>query len=240
VRRVTPLFLLGALFTAIACAQDPDAPASPTPAAPVVLTRGSTVDTAVALVFEVRAADVTPGAMAEVLAALREVRVRASFAITGRWAEANGELTRAIAADGHQIVNAGYDGTSFTGQSTGQRSLTAEQRALQLSRTETSLYRVTNRTTRPFFRPPLGDLDASVERDAAANGYHLIVAGSLDARQAVDAPALLVRVERAVAGDVILLSAAERSPAGAALDDVIAALRAAGFAFATLAEMFSP
>jgi peptidoglycan/xylan/chitin deacetylase (PgdA/CDA1 family) len=237
--RVFALVLLAScVFAAMSCGGDAgDAPEPSPTIAPRVLTRGDEAQPAVALIFEVRAADTAAGDVAEILAALDAAGVRAGFAITGRWAEANVELTRAIAADGHLIINAGYDGESFTGQSTGQRSLSFEDRSLQLSRTETTVYRITNRTTQPFFRPPLGDLDVSVERDAAALGYPVTVAGSLDARGAVDAPGLAVVVQRAANGDIIVFSAAGRSPVGAALSDVIAQLRDNDFGFVTLDAM---
>ena len=114
-----------------------------------------------------------------------------------------------------------------------------EQRALQLSRAETSIYRVTNRTTQPFFRPPLGDSDPSVERDAAAAGYPVLVAGSMDARTLVNSPALLTRIERATAGEIIVLSTASDRPSGEALGDVIDALESMGLAVVTL-DSFVP
>jgi peptidoglycan/xylan/chitin deacetylase (PgdA/CDA1 family) len=236
VRRIAVgLVALACALTLLACSDDSDEPEQPRD--PVVLKRGNAEEPAVALLFEVRAGDTTPGAVNEILPVLREARIRAAFALTGRWAEANPDLAEAIAADGHLIVNAGYDGTSFTGQSTGQRSLTADQRSLQLSRTETSIYRITNRTTRPFFRPPLGDMDTSVERDAAAAGYPVIVAGSLDARQAVDTPGVLVRTTTATPGDIIVLSASGPSPTAQALDNVLQELENAGLSITTLDAM---
>ena len=222
------LFALCA-FIAAACTDD-EAALSPVPPDPIVLTRGPSENPQVALLFEVNAGTTAPGAVGEILATLRERRLRASFALTGRWAEANVALTRAIAADGHLIVNGGYDGTSFTGQSTGLRSLTPEQRSLELTRTETSVYRITNRTTQPFFRPPLGDTDASVERDAASAGYPVLVAGSMDARTLVDAPALLARIETAASGEIIVLSTASSAPAATALGQVIDQLATARLA----------
>ncbi|HYM16025.1 MAG TPA: hypothetical protein VEZ14_10740 [Dehalococcoidia bacterium] len=47
-------------------------------------------------------------------------------------------------------------------------ALTAAQRALELSRTETTVYHLSGRTTRPYFRPPRGDVDAGVLRDGGA------------------------------------------------------------------------
>ncbi len=223
--------------SAAACASEADAPAIPTASAPLVLLRGDPGTRSLAFVIDAPPAAGNMGTVAEILAALRDGRVRASFAVTGRWAEGNIELTRAIAADGHLIINTGYDGVSFTGESSGQRALTLEARSLDLSRAETTIYRITNRSTRPFFRPPYGDTNASVESDAAMLGYHVIVAGSIDARGAVDAPALATRIANVAPGDVIVLSASASSPVAEALPQLIGHLRSDGYGLITIDEM---
>jgi peptidoglycan/xylan/chitin deacetylase (PgdA/CDA1 family) len=202
-----------------------------------VLHRGDTDTRSLAFVIDVPAAPGNAGTVEDIVGALRDARVRASFAVTGRWAEANIELTRAIAADGHVIINTGYDGASFTGESSGQRALTFEARSLQLSRAETTIYRITNRSTRPFFRTPYGDSDASVEADAAALGYHVIVVGSIDVRGAVDAPAVRTRIANVAAGDVIVLSASAGSAVAEALPEVIDNLQSDGYDLITIQEM---
>jgi peptidoglycan/xylan/chitin deacetylase (PgdA/CDA1 family) len=218
---------------AVACGSNDDA-APAERRTPIVLRQAADAGGSVALVFDVgRGTGLFTGGgeprVSDLLPVLKDTDVRATFALTGRWAEANPELTRAIAADGHLIINAGYDGTSFTGQSTGLRSLSAEQRALQLSRTETTIYRITNRTTQPYFHPPYGDVDGSVERDAAAEGYHVVVLGSLDLRNLIDSSALNERaLEAATPGAVLLISAGARSPAPEALPALVDELRARG------------
>ena len=181
--RTTALAAL-ALLLAAACA-DASAPAPPTPEArATVVTSLRPGQPEVALVFET---GVGAGSVVEILAILREARVRASFAVTGLWAEAHPALLNAIAADGHAIINGTYSGRSFTGASTGARPLTSDERTLELQRTETTVYRLANRTTRPFFFPPHGDIDASVLADVAAAGYTAAVLGSIDMRNSTDA-----------------------------------------------------
>ena len=239
----TLLVVTLALLCVIAAACDGDGDglaATPQAQAPIVLRDGQSERAGVALVFDVGRGTglFTSGGestASAILPVLKELQIRATFAVTGRWAEANPGLTRAIAADGHLIINAGYDGASFTGQSTGIRSLTAEQRKLQLSRTETTVYRITNRTTQPYFHPPYGDVDASVERDAASFGYHVIVLGSLDLRNVIDASALNERaLAAATPGAILLISAGGRSPAAAALPDLAAALAGRGLEILTV------
>ena len=112
---------------------------------------------------------------ASILGALRERRVRATFAVTGRWGEEHRDLLLAIAADGHRIMNGTYDGASLARMSAADRRIT-------LSRTETTVYRFTGgRSTRPYVRPPGGDFDAGVLREVADVGYALVVLWSIDA-----------------------------------------------------------
>jgi peptidoglycan/xylan/chitin deacetylase (PgdA/CDA1 family) len=177
--------------------------------------------------------------VAEVLAALRASDVRASFAVTGAWAEANIELLRAIAADGHQLINGGRSGVSWTGASTGALPLTTQQRQLELSRTETSVFRLTNRSTRPFFRPPHGDMDASVARDAAAVGHTTIVLWSFDAiaLDAAGADAIAARVAEAAMPGAIIRMSTDRDDHAAALPQIIESLRDRGVLLQTLDEL---
>ena len=164
------------------------------------------------------------GGIPPILTTLRDERVRATFSITGRWAEQQPALIRAIAADGHQIINGGYSGTPFA-------TLTFEQRALELSRGETSIYRATNRSTRPYARPA-GDVDASVVRDLGALGYGVIVLGLVDGKN--DMAAVL---SRAAPGAIVRLSTRADSAYLDALALAIDSLREDGFMFETVAEM---
>lgn len=150
-----------------ACA-DASAPAPPTPSSAALVFELETSEPEVALTFETGR---DAGGVAGILAILRRENVRASFAVTGLWAEAHPALLNAIAADGHTIINGTYSGRSFTGVSTGTPALTRDERLLELQRTETTVYRLTNRSTRPLFFPPWGDVDDSVLLDARAAGY---------------------------------------------------------------------
>ena len=164
------------------------------------------------------------GQTRETLASLREHNARASFVVTGLWAEAHPDLLNAIAAEGHQIINGSYSGASFTGASTATAPLTSSERASELSRTETTVFRMSSRSTRPFFAPPYGDYDASVLGDAADAGYAFVVAGvHVDAGEALG--------ETAAPGAVIHIT--DRVDLVAA----IAMLRDAGYAFETVANI---
>jgi peptidoglycan/xylan/chitin deacetylase (PgdA/CDA1 family) len=255
VSRLAFTLVLALAVFAAACGDDeragPTSPAatSPSVAAPAqtpaaesatVIRTGTETRRAVALTFDATA---DRGHTAAILAALRRGGTRASFAVTGVWAQENEELLHAIAADGHQIINQTYDYASFTGASSGGEPLSSQQRALELSRTETTVFRLTNRTTRPWFRPPYGDIDASVERDAATFGYPYIAMWSIDTMGTGGLTAAQV-VERTLSlvtpGAVIRMDVRDYSQDAAALPEIIESLQNDGYAFETMERIIQP
>lgn len=220
-------------------APDPTPPSAPPPAPQLarVVTRGATNDRAVALTFD---ATTEEGRTRDILRILRDNNVRATFALTGVWAERHRDLLFAIATDGHQIINNTYSHPSFTGASTGQPPLTAAERALQLSRTEVTVERYTSRPTKPYFRPPFGDYDESVRRDAAANGYNTVVLWTIDTLGWAGAPPQQI-TQRAVLtaqpGAIINMNTAATSADADALESIILALKDLGYTFQTITDL---
>ena len=87
----------------------PPAPGTPAATEAAVVYRGNTSRRAVALTFDTGADAGNTGA---ILDALQAEHVRATFSVTGLWAEQHRDLLLAIAAAGHQIINGGYHGTT--------------------------------------------------------------------------------------------------------------------------------
>ncbi|HEY8173667.1 MAG TPA: polysaccharide deacetylase family protein [Dehalococcoidia bacterium] len=217
------------------------ADATPTIGAPIeparVLSRGDPSRREVALTFD---AGSDAGYTADILETLRREGVRASFGVTGLWAEENRDLMLAISASGHLLINHTYDHRSFTGLSSGAAPLTNEERASELSRTETTIFRLTGRSTRPYFRPPFGDLDPLVLRDVAANGYDVVVMWTVDTFgwKRVTADEVVERSLRlAEPGAIYVMHVGSESQDGPALPRIIDGLRAMGYAFVTVDEM---
>jgi len=209
--------------------------ATPGPVQPArVVDRGDPSRRVVALTFD---AGADAGFTGEILDTLRREGIRASFSVTGLWAERNHDLLLAITADGHTLINHSYDHASFTGLSTGRPPLTPGERALELSRTETTVYHLTQRSTRPYFRPPYGDIDESVRRDAAAAGYRTIVMWTVDSLgwDHATADEIVARcLAKAEPGAIYVMHVGSESQDAAALPRVIAGLRAAGYDFGTI------
>lgn len=208
---------------------------STTPATPV--SRGDPTRRVVGLTFDA-GADV--GFAAEILDTLDASDVVATFGITGRWAEQNPDLVKRMAADGHLVINHTYSHRSFTGTSARPAVLTEAERRDELQRTEDLIRNLTGRTTRPWFRPPYGDYDASVNAAVGALGYRYNVLWSVDSLGWTGLPpaAIVSRcLQGADPGGILLFHVGAQSQDAAALPGVIAGLRQAGYGFGTVAEV---
>jgi peptidoglycan/xylan/chitin deacetylase (PgdA/CDA1 family) len=235
---VTPT---GSIVASVSPTTEPTlAPATATPLAEaIVLSRGDPSRREVALTFD---AGSDAGFTAQILATLKAEGIRATFSVTGAWAESNVDQLLSIAADGHVLINHTYGHRSFTGRSTNTPPLTAEARALELSRVETTVYRLTSRSTRPYFRPPFGDIDESVRRDVAAAGFGVIVMWTIDTLGWNGASSEEI-VERTMTlaepGAIVIMHVGSESQDAAALPEVIRGLRADGYGFVTIPEMLA-
>lgn len=211
---------------------------TPTPSTSpaVVLSRGPTTSRSVALTFD---AGADRGFAREILDTLKLEGVAASFGMTGKWAELNPDLVERIVRDGHDLINHTYDHSSFTGLSTGVQAMSQSQRWNQLDRTESIVAELTGESSRPFFRPPFGDYDASVNRDIGARGYAYNVMWTVDSRGWMGLPAqdIVDRcLQMAVPGAIYVFHVGAASADAQALSGIIAGLRADGYTFARISE----
>ena len=176
-----------------------------------------------------------------ILDTLQRNGIRAAFGITGRWAEANPQLVKRIAAAGHIMLNHSYDHPSFTGFSTSSPPLSRYDRWVQLSRTDAIIQNLTGLSTKPYFRPPYGDYDASVNTDAGAEGYGYNVMWSVDSYgwRGLPSQEIVSRVLSLVQpGSIVIFHVGSESQDGPALQAVIDGLRAMGYSFASLDQYF--
>ena len=167
--------------------------------------------------------------------------IRATFGMTGRWAEANPELVRRMVAEGHQLVNHSYDHPSFTG-GYGGPTLTRAQRLDQLARAEAAIVAASGVSAKPWFRPPYGAEDASVRSDIAYGGYRYELMWSTDSWgwKGVSPDEVVQRcVDGAQPGAIFLMHVGGASTDYAGLQRVIDGLRQKGYGFATAAALVS-
>jgi peptidoglycan/xylan/chitin deacetylase (PgdA/CDA1 family) len=202
-----------------------------------VVDRGDPNRRVVALTFD---AGADPGFTAQILDTLGARRVRATFGITGQWAEQNSDLVRRMAAEGYQVINHTWDHSSFTGRSSGAGPLNEGQRLDQIRRTDDLIQQLTGQTTRPWFRPPYGDYDDSVNAVLGTAGYRYNAMWTVDSLGWMRVPTddIVQRcLGRAVPGAIYLFHVGSQSQDAAALPAIIGGLEQAGYSFGTLTEV---
>lgn len=213
------------------------APASAAAGSARAVFRGPMNRKFIALTFDA-GADV--GYTALILDTLRAKGVHASFGMTGAWAEAHPDLVRRMAAEGHDFINHTYSHDSFTGVSTGRRAMPFEERASQIERTERVVAGLTGQSMRPYFRPPYGDYDASVNADLARLGFTQNVLWTIDSTgwRGVSAGTIVDRcLSNAAPGAIIVFHVGSQSLDGPALAPIVDGLRQQGYALGTIREL---
>ena len=198
----------------------------------------------VALTFD---AGADRGYAEEILETLAEYGVKASFGITGHWADENPDLLERMVAEGHMVFNHTWTHRSFTGYSTAdwdEGVLATDERSKELRDTEEIIAELTDGyETAPYFRPPYGDLDDSMLTDVAAEGYWVTVMWTCDSFgwNGASVDEIVERCgAQADAGDIILMHVGAESLDAEALPLLIETLEDAGFELVTVEELLQP
>jgi peptidoglycan/xylan/chitin deacetylase (PgdA/CDA1 family) len=201
----------------------------------VVIRQGDEHRRWIALTFDAGSDVGNTSAILDLLAARH---VRATFSLTGIWARANPDLVRRIARAGHVIVNHTDTHRSFTGFSTHTSALSAEQRATQLEGADTSIAAITGSSTRPWFRPPYGDIDAAAPVDVARAGYRYVLLWTVDSlgwKGLAPADVVTRCLNGATPGAILLFHVGSASTDSAALPLILDGLRARRYELVTVA-----
>ena len=195
----------------------------------------------VALTFD---AGADTGYAPQILDYLRDQGIKATFGMTGVWAEANPELIQRMVNEGHQLINHTWDHASLTGANTGMPAQTPDQVAQQLASTENVVLHLTGYEMRPYFRPPYGDYDATSLRYLYENGYYLTIWWTCDSHgwAGWGAQEIIDYCTTNLAEDEILLLHVGAAAAGdfEALPGLIQFFRDNGYSFVTVEEMVQP
>jgi len=220
----------------------PPPPPDPGTGLSTIVDRGSNGRLEVALTFD---AGADTGYAAEILDLLRDEGIKATFGMTGVWAEANPDLVRRMVAEGHQLINHTWDHSSLTGANTQMPPLTPEQVAQQLADTESVVRDLTGGyEMRPYFRPPYGDYDANSLRYLYDNGYSETIWWTCDTRgwAGWGAQQIIDYCTTNIAEDEILLLHVGAAAAGdfEALPGLITFFRDSGYNFVTIEQMLQP
>ena len=215
----------------------PEAPAvEKTPGRSVRVDRGPAECNAVHLSLD---AGADRGYAEMILDVVKEENVTLSFGMTGRWAQQNSDLMKRIVDEGHEVINHTWSHSSFTGFSAG-RPMSVYERRLELDRTEEFLVELTGKSTRPYFRPPYGDLDGGALKDVSDAGYDYTMMWTIDSFGWMRIPAAQI-VQRCLSrvepGAIILMHVGIESEDGPALRTIIAGLRERGYLIVGMADL---
>ena len=228
------LFIPGAVVV-------PSPTPKPSPGGPATtIWQGNVALNRVAFTFD---AGSDAGYTALILDTLAANNIQASFGITGVWAQRFPDLLKRIVREGHTLINHSYDHSSFTGASTGEPALTRAERWEQLDRTEEIVNQLTGATTKPYFRPPYGDHDQSVNEDVGARGYAYSVMWNADSRGWTGIPAYQIAqlcLDYAAPGTIYVFHVGSASQDGPALPSIIDGLREAGYSIGDLNYVLAP
>lgn len=181
----------------------------------------------------------------QILNTLSAYGVRATFAITGIWAEQNPDLMRRIVNEGHGLMNHTFDHFSMTGDYTGSAihektdPLTHEEVIDQLQRTHDLVLKQTGADMKPYVRPPYGDYTDETLAAMADAGYTYNIMWTVDTDGWHTRPVrdvVQTALDAAQPGANILMHVGHGSTDGAALPQIIEGLRQRGYQFATVEE----
>jgi peptidoglycan/xylan/chitin deacetylase (PgdA/CDA1 family) len=195
-----------------------------------VITRIPTNELLLALTFD---AGSDRGFTEEILDTLAAHGIRASFGMTGKWAESNPDLLRRMVQEGHALINHTYDHPHM-------ETLSTEQRLLQLARTEGIIKEATETATKPYFRPPYGSYNNQVLIDVGTAGYRYSLMWTVDCLgwKGLPPSEVAARCENALQpGAILLMHVGAASTDYAALEDILSAIDVRGYRYATIPEL---
>ena len=169
----------------------------------------------------------------QILATLAKHHIQGTFFLTGKFIEANPDLVKKIVSGGHLIFNHTYDHKHLT-------ELSDSEVIAELQGMENALSKVTNRTTRPYFRAPYGDRDVRVRKIAAKAGYQSIywTFDALDWEQKTGMDAMTVEnriLNHVTPGSIYLMHLGD-TITGSILDDVFTKIESKGYKIVSLTQ----
>lgn len=169
-----------------------------------------------------------------ILEELKQSNVKASFFISGAWAERHPEIVEQITKDGHEIGNLGYRYENYT-------TMKDEEIKKDIIRSSEAIKKVTDEEPQ-LLRPPNGNFDKRVLLLSDKFNY-TVIHWSLDSEDWRN-PGVENIVQNVMKdidpGDIVLMHASDSAKQTAeALPEMIAALKKKGYSFATVSELVS-
>lgn len=168
-----------------------------------------------------------------ILKTLKKHGVKATFFVTGSFAEKNGEDIRRIAAEGHEVFNHTDTHPNLT-------KITDEKIIAELESAEQKISMLTGKTTKPFFRPPYGARDERVRRVCASAGYRCVywTVDALDWKedQGITDAEVKTRILKNLSPGAIYLMHIGDNITGRVLDEVLTEIKRQGYGILSLSQ----
>jgi len=198
-----------------------------------VYSRGASDKKQVGLTFNVGTAK--EGEIQKVLDTLTNTNTAADFFVRGDVAENNPDLINKISNADFPIYNLSYNHPHFT-------DLPESGITEQLSKAESAISQRTNKTTKPFFRPPYGEADEDVLAAVTAAGYCPVTwtIDAMDWSTAYTAEQSKERVLSNATNGAIVLMQAGNSTTAEILPSVISQLKEQGYNIVHLDTLLTP
>jgi peptidoglycan-N-acetylglucosamine deacetylase len=167
----------------------------------------------------------------KILEILHDTNIKATFFLLGDWAEANPDLVREMAAEGHEIANHSYSHPAFIW-------LNEEEIRNELDAAQKILSRLTKTPVR-LFRPPYGAYNSAVIDVVRDMGFNALVLWDVDTRDWTGAAAgtIAYQVEAGVSSGSIVLFHLHGAHTAEALGEIIPNLKERGYFFTTVSAM---
>ena len=192
---------------------------------------GTADDNAVYLTFD---CGYENGNLPMILDALRDHGVSALFFLTGHFMEEEPELVLRMVNEGHLVGNHTYDHPNLT-------TVSQERFISEMTRAEEKFTEITGEQMAKYLRPPEGKFNQEMLDWAADAGYYTIlwslayVDWYVDKQQGAD-HALTQVMNRIHPGAIILLHSTSSDNAEA-MDQLLPAIKGAGYEFKTLDDL---
>lgn len=162
---------------------------------------------------------------------LQENRVKATFFISGRWADEHSELVRKISRLGHEIGNHGFSHPHVN-------DLDLDKNMEEIQKTSKVIDQLTQRKTR-YFAPPYGEFNDTV-LEAVSKTEHQVILWTVDTVDWQKPPPseIISRVLNGVQnGAIILMHPTEQT--NQALPGIIKGLREQGYQIVPLEKLIA-
>ncbi|MBM2811131.1 MAG: polysaccharide deacetylase [Chloroflexi bacterium] len=196
------------------------------------LIRGDPALPLIALTFDAGAG---AGTVGELLNALRDRSVRATFFVAGAFADRYPDVIRRIATEGHELANHSYSHPDF-------RSLTEEQMRVELRRATISIESAAGTGIAPLWRPPFGSRDERILRVVEEEGFRSVF-WTFDSgdwlETATTEGVLATDLSKSVPGAVVVHHVSPTATARA-MPRIIDGLLTRGYELVTVSQLIGP